>query len=74
MNARLALCVSGAPYLSRTIYLPGGRRVVVLDRTRRWKTAARAMRAVGVRDYSISVALGRQRSTIERVLAFEWRF
>ncbi|MBN9033674.1 MAG: hypothetical protein BGO05_05315 [Rhizobiales bacterium 63-7] len=74
MNARLALYVTGAAYLSRTIYLPGGRRVAVLDRTKRWKMAARAMRAAGLRDYIISAGLRRQRSTLDRVLAFEWRF
>ncbi|MCR6673273.1 hypothetical protein [Devosia ginsengisoli] len=74
MNARLAAYLSGAPYLARSIYLKGGGRVAVLDRTRRWKAAARAMRAAGKRDLHIALALGKKRPDIERVLSMSFRF
>lgn len=74
MNTRLALYVAGSAYLSRTIYLKAGRRVVVLDRTRRKRVAAHAMRSLGLRPYQISAALGMSRSTVDQVLAFSWRF
>lgn len=74
MNARLALYVSGAACHARTIYLKGGRRVAVIDRTRRMKSAARAMRKAGIRDLHIACALRCPRSVLERLLSFEWRF
>lgn len=74
MNTRLALYVAGSAYLARTIYLKAGRRVVVLDRTRRRRIAAHAMRAAGLPTHRISAALGIRRERMEKVLAFAWRF
>lgn len=73
MNTRLALYLSGAPFHARTIYR-NGRRVAVIDRTKRWKCAARAMRAAGMPDHQISMGLRCSRAAIERVLSFAWRF
>lgn len=74
MNTRLALYLSGSAYLARTIYLKGGRRVSVLDRTRRKRIAAHAMRATGFRPHQISAALGISREAMEKLLAFARRF
>ena len=74
MNTRLALYVAGSAYHSRTIYLKGGRRVVVFDRTRRKRSAAHSMRSAGFRAHHICYSLGISRATLDRVLAFAWRF
>ncbi len=73
MNTRLALYVSGAAFHTRTIYLRG-RRVAVLDKTKRWRAAAAAMRRAGKRDYEISVRLPCTREAMEKALSFGWRF
>jgi hypothetical protein len=74
MNIRLERYLSGAPYHARTIYPGGGRRVAVFDRTLRWRSVARAMRAAGHRDSMIACSLGRSRETLDRVLSFSFRF
>lgn len=74
MNTHLALYLSGAAYLVRVSYRPGGRRVAVLDRTKRWKAAAIRMRASGRSDLQIVSALGCKREALHRVLGFGWRF
>lgn len=75
MNTRLALYLSGAPYLVRHHYRKGGgHKVAILDRTRRWRAAARAMRAAGRSDLEIVSALGCSRPALARVLGFGWRF
>jgi hypothetical protein len=48
MNPRLALYVSGASMLTRTIYLPGGRRIAVLDPQRRGRAAFAALAGRGL--------------------------
>jgi hypothetical protein len=58
---------------TRTIYRKGS-RVAVLDRTVRWKAAARAMRRSGRRDLHICCSLRRSREALDRVLDFGWRF
>lgn len=72
MNSRLFLYVSGAPYLVRFCNC-GGRRVPVLDRTKRWRAAARAMRAAGRTELEIVMALRRSRASINKVLDFSFR-
>lgn len=74
MNSRLALYLSGAAYLVRVHYRPGGKRVAILDRTKRWRSAARAMRRSGRSEYEIVAALGCSREALRRVLAFGWKF
>lgn len=74
MNTRLAAYLSGAPYLIRIHIAKGQRRVAILDRTKRWKAAARNMRAAGRPDCQIAHALGCPRAALDRVLAFGFRF
>lgn len=72
MNARLALYLTGAAYLVRH-HTAKGRRVPVLDRTKRWRSAARAMRSAGRTDLEIVTALGCNRQALALVLAFNFR-
>lgn len=73
MNTRLAIYVSGAAYLVRH-HTAKGRRVPILDRTKRWRAAATRMRSTGRSDLEILCALGCKREALARVLAFKWRF
>lgn len=73
MNPRFFLFLSGAPYLARIIYLKGGRRVPVLDRTKRWRSAARRMKRDGRSDLEIICALGCKRDALSRALDFRFR-
>jgi len=54
--------------------LKGGKRVAILDQSRRWRAAARAMRAAGHHDLAIACALRCSRAALNRVLAFGFRF
>lgn len=74
MNLRLERYLSGAAFHARTIYIPGGRRVAVLDKTRRWRSAARRMRAAGHADSFIAGTFRLPRASLDRVLDFRWRF
>jgi len=73
MNMRLASYIAGAAFLARVVHRPGGRRFAVLDRTTRWRAAARALRAQGLSDRQIGRALGKRAATVSRVLSFGWR-
>lgn len=59
MNLRWEAFRAGSGVLVRVVYLRGGRRVVVLDRARRARSAARQMAAMGVPPREIARQLGR---------------
>lgn len=74
MNLRLAAYLSGTAYLVRVSHRPGGKRTVILDRTKRWRAAARAMKKAGRTEFEIVFALGRSREALARVTSFHFRF
>ncbi len=74
MEMNLARYLAGSAFHARTLYVGGGRRVQVFDRTKRWRQSARSMRAGGRTDHQIAHALGITRELLDRALAFGWRF
>lgn len=74
MNLRLARYLAGSAFHVRTIFPGGGRRIAVLDRTKRWRRSARSMRARGHCDQDVACACRISRDTLDRVSAFGWRF
>jgi len=66
--------LASAAFFVAALHRPGGRRIAVFDRTVRWKSAAKSMRKSGKSTLAIACALGRPRSSIDRVLSFGWRF
>lgn len=64
MNLRWEAFRAGSGVLVRVVYLRGGRRVVVLDRARRARSAARRLAAAGMPPREIAQQLGRPLSFV----------
>lgn len=73
MNSRLEIYLSGSPYLVRTFYRKG-KKTAILDRTKRWRSAARTLRAAGKNDRQISHVLGCSCRALDLVMSFTFRF
>lgn len=74
MNINLERYLAGSAFFVRHVIRGGKSRCAVFDRTRRWRQLAIRMAAQGQRLDEIAYKLRRPRASVERVLAFRWRF